>query len=59
MKLPNSLGLRLIATAFAWVAATLVVGGLVNYLIIQLGQSDADRDALRHLDPVASGVLRR
>ena len=29
MKLPNSLGLRLIATAFAWVAATLVVGGLL------------------------------
>ena len=58
MKLPNSLGLRLIATAFAWVAATLVVGGLLlSFLFRQHIEERFDTQLRDHLDHLVSAIV--
>ncbi len=58
MKIPNSLGLRLIATAFAWVVATLVVAGLLlSFLFRQHIEDRFDTQLRDHLDHLVSAIV--
>lgn len=58
MKRPSSLGLRLIATAFAWVAATLVVAGLLlSFLFREHIEERFDTQLRDHLDHLVSAIV--
>ncbi len=57
MKIANSLSLRLIATSFVWVAATLLVAGLLlSFLFRQHIEDRYDTLLLNHLDHLASAI---